>query len=317
MYSLVIPVYRNEENLPDLLAAVAGLSRRLEGQLEAVFVVDGSPDRSHALLAERLPQSGLRAKLLLLSRNFGSFAAIRAGMAAATGEYFAVMAADLQEPPELMERFFAILSRGETDVVIGTREARSDPFAARLASQLFWRTYRMLVVRQIPDGGVDVFGCNREFRDQLLQLRESHSSLVALIFWLGFRRQSVAYTRQARLHGSSAWTLKKKINYLLDSVFAFTDLPIKILMAIGILGIATSVLLGLVILTARLLGDIPVPGYAATALLITFFGGLNVFGIGLVGNYAWRSYENSKGRPLSIVMREKSYGPQGAPDHKP
>src|SRR5664280_841602 len=117
MYSLVIPVFRNEESLPDLLVALADLNRRLTGSLEVVFVVDGSPDRSFSLLAERLPASGLRSKLLLLSRNFGSFAAIRAGLAAASGEYFAVMAADLQEPPELVERFFSILSAREADVV--------------------------------------------------------------------------------------------------------------------------------------------------------------------------------------------------------
>jgi len=309
MYSLVIPVFRNEESLPDLLVALADLNRRLTGSLEVVFVVDGSPDRSFSLLAERLPASGLRSKLLLLSRNFGSFAAIRAGLAAASGEYFAVMAADLQEPPELVERFFSILSAREADVVFGTRESRSDPWISRAASRVFWSLYRKLVVREMPGGGVDIFGCNREFRDQLLQLRESHSSLVALAFWLGFRRQSVAYTRRTRRHGRSAWTWRKKVDYLLDSVFAFTDLPIRLLMGTGALGIAVSIGLGLLILTLRLLGDIPVPGYAATALLITFFGGLNIFGIGLVGSYAWRTYENSKSRPLAIVMREVSYPP--------
>jgi glycosyltransferase involved in cell wall biosynthesis len=313
MNSLVIPVFRNEESLPDLLAALSDLNRRLEGSLEVVFVVDGSPDRSYGLLAERLPGSGLHAKLLLLSRNFGSFAAIRAGLAAGSGENFAVMAADLQEPPELVERFFSILATGEADVVIGSRESRADSWATRVAARVFWRLYRKLVVREVPEGGVDVFGCNHEFRNHLLQLRESHSSLVALVFWLGFRRQSVAYTRQTRRHGRSAWTLWKKVDYLLDSVFAFTDLPIRLLMGTGVLGIAVSFFLGLLILTMRVLGNIPVPGYAATALLITFFGGLNVFGIGLVGSYAWRTYENSKARPLAVVMREKSYVPPEPP----
>lgn len=295
--------------MSDLLAAVANLNRRLDDKLEVVFVVDGSPDRSYTILAERLPRLGVRAKLLLLSRNFGSFAAIRAGLAAGRGEFFAVMAADLQEPPDLIERFFSVLKSGEFDVVVGTRESRADPWLARLASRIFWKLYRSLVVKEIPQGGVDVFGCNREFRDRVLELRESHSSLVALMFWLGFRRQAIAYTRLARRHGRSAWTLRKKVKYLLDSVFAFTDLPIRLLMGAGIFGIGVSFLLGSAILVSRLLGNIPVPGYAATALLITFFGGLNTFGIGLVGNYAWRSYENSKLRPLAIIMRETSYPP--------
>lgn len=307
MYSLVIPVFKNEDSIPDLLAEVADMNRRLGGQLETVFVVDGSPDRCYHLLEERLPGLGMKAKLLLLSRNFGSFAAIRAGLAAAGGKYLAVMAADLQEPPALVERFFSILAQEDVDIVIGTRESRQDPWMARVTAQAFWRLYRTFVVHDVPVGGVDVFGCNRQFRDRLLQFEEAHSSLVALLFWLGYRRRIVTYERQKRRHGKSAWTFGKKFNYLLDSVFAFTDFPIKVLMGVGGLGMAISLALGALIVTARLIGVIPVPGYTATALLITFFGALNIFGIGLVGSYAWRAYENSKGRPLAIVMLEKEF----------
>jgi glycosyltransferase involved in cell wall biosynthesis len=127
-FSLVIPVYLNEENINDLLEAVFSLKEKLNGTLEIVFVVDGSPDRSYALLAEALPSYPIAAQLLALSRNFGSFAAIRVGLEAARGKYVAVMAADLQEPPDLVESFFNILQRDEADVVFGARKSREDLF---------------------------------------------------------------------------------------------------------------------------------------------------------------------------------------------
>lgn len=306
-YSLVIPVYRNEESIPRLLDAVHQMNGELGGQLEVVFVVDGSPDRSYELLDKAMDTLAFPAQLLAHSRNFGSFPAIRTGLAAARGDYFAVMAADLQEPPELVIEFFRSLAADECDIAIGTRTSRTaDPLASRLASSIFWGIYRRLVVHDMPEGGVDMFGCNRVFRDQLLALEESRSSLIALIFWLGFRRKLVGYTRLARMEGVSAWTLRKKIDYMMDSIFAFTDYPIRLLTRIGAVGTVFSVLVGLMVLVARMAGLIAVPGYAPTIIVTLFFGALNLFGIGLVGTYAWRGYENSKRRPLAVVARSRT-----------
>jgi len=153
----------------------------------------------------------------------------------------------------------------------------------------------------MPEGGVDVFGCNRQFRDQLVQLEESRSSLIALIFWLGFRRKLVGYERHVRQEGKSAWTFKKKIDYMMDSIFAFTDYPIRMLIKIGTLGSILAIAMALLVLVAKLVGAIAVPGYAATVLIVLIFGALNLLGLGLVGTYAWRAYENSKQRPLAVV----------------
>ena len=299
--SVVIPVYKNAESIPRLLAALEDMNDSLQGRLEVVFVVDGSPDQSYTLLRDALPRLGCQAQLLAHSRNFGSFQAIRTGLAAATGEYYGVMAADLQEPPELLLAFFDSLSRDECDVAIGTRNRRADPLASRIASRLFWGIFRRVVVPDMPEGGVDVFGCNRVFRDQLLKLEESRSSLIVLIFWLGFRRKLQAYDRQVRQEGKSAWTLSKKIDYMMDSVFSFTDLPIRLLIRAGLAGSLLSVAMGTMVLIARLSGDIDVPGYATTVIAVLLLGGLNLLGLGLVGTYAWRGYENSKQRPLAVV----------------
>jgi hypothetical protein len=167
--------------------------------------------------------------------------------------------------------------------------------------------YRRFVRADVPPGGVDVFACNQAFRDSLLRLNESRTTLVGQVLWLGFRRDTVAYARQERRHGRSAWTFRRKLDYLLDSVYSFSDLPIRVLTALGLLGLTASAVFAAVLLFARLTGTITVPGYAATVATILFFAGINLLGLGIIGAYVWRTYENTKGRPLAVVMEERAY----------
>jgi polyisoprenyl-phosphate glycosyltransferase len=307
VFSLIIPVYRNEGSIPSLVEVLEDLNRQMAGDLEAVLVVDGSPDRSLELLTEALPKATFSSQLLTLSRNFGSFAAITAGLASARGRLFAIMAADLQEPPELVLEMRRQLETGQFDVVVGSRGQRQDPLTKRLSAAIFWKLYKLLVQKEVPAGGVDVFACTREFRDHLLALKERNTTLVGLIFWLGFRRGEVKYNRLARQHGKSAWSMARKIRYLLDSTFAFSDLPVRFLSLIGLLGMTLAVLLAAVVIFAKWSGKIAVPGYSATALLIMFFGGLNSLGLGLIGEYIWRTFENTKGRPAYLVARQQEF----------
>jgi len=318
MYSVIIPVYRNAEFVPQLITEFTRISKEIRArykmETEFVFVVDASPDNSYDLLEASLSQAELRSQLILHARNFGSFAAIRTGLRAAQGKYFAAIAADLQEPPELLIDFLDKLFHDTSDIVVGVRAARDDPTLSRLSANIFWGFYRRFVLREIPAGGVDVFGCNRRIRDELLALEEANSSLVGLVYWLGFRRSEVRYERKARAFGKSAWTLSKKVNYLLDSIFAFTDLPIRLLWGAGVLGIVVAALLGLSVIVMRLMGEIEVAGYTATIVVITFFGALNTLGLGLVGTYAWRGYENTKRRPLALVRTARTFEGSKHPD---
>ena len=314
MLSVIFPVYRNEASIPELLDVVEDFDRKLKGDFEAVFVVDGSPDRCYTILRDSLPGRSFKSKLALLSRNFGSFPAIRAGLEIADGDRFAVMAADLQEPPELILEMDSALRTGEVDVAVAVRNGRMDPWLDRLPASIFWALYRHFVVPEIPPGGVDVFACNRAFRDQLLKLEERHSSLIAQIFWLGYRRKFISYVRRERKHGKSAWTVRKKVNYLMDSVFSFTDLPIRLLIRVGGAAVVLSGLFGAFVAVCRIFNLITVPGYSATILTIVFFGALNLLGIGTVGCYAWRAYENTKGRPICVVLRCHEFEPMGRTD---
>ncbi|HEX3966645.1 MAG TPA: glycosyltransferase family 2 protein [Edaphobacter sp.] len=302
LLSLIIPIYRNEENLPRLLEALTSLNAQLQGNFEVVFSVDGSPDRCYELLREQLPRAAFRSTLLLLSRNFGSFSAITAGLEAARGEYFAALAADLQEPPELALRFLEILSAGEADIVFGSREHRSDPFLTEIASSTFWSLFRRYIIQDMPRGGVDVFGCNTAVRNRILTFRESNTNLIALLFWIGFRRAYVGYERRSRQEGKSAWTWRKKLRYSINSIFNFTDIPITLLFYCGGFALLLAILGILTVLFARITGRIQVPGYTPIVLSVMFFGALTSIGLGVIGQYLWLTLQNTRQRPNYIVQ---------------
>lgn len=296
--SLVVPVYGNSGSIVALVEAVEGIAAQVEGGLEAIFVVDGSPDDSQERLLDAMQASKVPARVAEHSRNFGSFAAIRTGMTLARGERIAVMAADLQEPPELVVEFLRRLSSSNVDVVAGERIGRDD--RGDTMSKLYWRLYRRFVLRQVPPEGVDVFACTAAVRDVVCSLESVHTSLVAQLFWVGFRRELVPYERRPS-PGPSGWTLRRKLRYLSDSVFAFTDLPVRVLWLAGVAGLAIGALVGTLAVILRFAGAIDVPGYTATILVIVFFGSLNLIGLGIIGSYVWRAYETVKGRPGAIV----------------
>ena len=296
--SLVVPVYGNRETIGPLVDAVDEIREQIDGELEAIFVVDGSPDDSQARLVEALAGRDSRARVIEHSRNFGSFAAIRTGMSLARGERIAVMAADLQEPPELVVEFLALLHSGDVDVVAGQRASRDDRGDA--FSKLYWLLYRRFVMSEIPEAGADVFACTAAVRDVVCSLEHVHTSLIAQLFWVGFRRRLVPYDRRSS-PGESGWTLRRKLRYLSDSVFAFTDLPVRMLWLVGLLGLAVGTALAILVVISRAVGAVSVPGYTATILVIVLFGSFNMVGLGIVGSYVWRAYDTIKGRPGAIV----------------
>lgn len=307
-YSLVVPVYNNAPSLPLLLLELEKLESELQSKFEAIFVVDGSPDHSYQLLKQQLPHASFPTQLIVHSRNFGSYAAIRTGMEAARGRYIGMMAADMQEPISLALDMFTELASGNTDVAIAQRTGRDDGWCQTLTSNLFWGIYRRLVQRDVPPGGVDVFAVNRQVRDVLLSMKESNSTLVGLLFWVGFRRAFIPYHRVRRMHGKSGWKFRRKFRYMLDSVFAFSDLPIVMMLTFGVLGLAGSIGFSLWVLIQWSMGFITVPGYTVIILLLCAFFALTILSLGILGMYIWRTFENTKKRPSALVMMQESFG---------
>ena len=299
--SIVIPVYRNEENIPGLIPVLIDLEARATGDLEVVFVDDGSPDKSLELISDLTSDAPFGVKIVRHSRNFGSFAAITTGLRSARGELIAVMAADLQEPPELIEQFFEVLSSDAADIVVGARTGRSDARLSTLMSHLFWSAYRLFVQPQIPRGGVDVFGCTRQVAEIIYRLPEQNSSLVGLLYWVGFRRVEVAYERLPRQEGKSAWNFRRRLKYLNDSIFSFTTLPISLILIVGAVGSVVAFALSIFVFIAWLRGLIPEPGFTSLALIQLGSTASILLAMGIVGTYVWRTFDNSKGRPSAVV----------------
>lgn len=313
-YSVVVPVYGNRDTLPALLTRFESIQEALDGELEVVFVVDGSPDDSYVVLRDLLDAGRLRAQLITHSRNFGSYAAIRTGLGVARGDYIAVMAADLQEPPALTLDFFALLSSGEYDIGVGARAGRDDPTRSSLMSRVFWRGYRRFVMPDIPNGGVDIFACTRQVAAALTAMHESHTSMVAQLFWLGYRRAEVPYQRLARPSGRTGWSLRRRVKYMLDSIFAFTNLPITLLILIGAVGLVSSAIAATTVLVIWAAGGIKVPGYTALMLVTLLIGSSLLTGLGVVGSYVWRTYENSKGRPFAVSRSHEVFAAAAVSD---
>jgi polyisoprenyl-phosphate glycosyltransferase len=308
MLSLIIPVYGNERDVHPLVDAIEGVARDCPMPFEAVFVVDGSPDQSFQRLRDRLPQAAFASTLVSLSRNFGAFNAVRCGMEVAAGEYMVVMAADLQDPFDLPMRFLETLTRGDVDIAFGVLSDRDDHWLDVLTSRTFWSLYRRFVLPELPRGGVHSFACTRRVRDRLMELREPTVNLAAQLFWLGFRRAFVTYERQRRMRGRSGWTLAKKLAYAFDSLFSFTDLPIRFLLLVGVLGTLSASIYAILLLAAALMGRIAVPGYAPTVLVVTFFGSITSLGLGIVGEYVWLILRTTRARPAYIVEWRETFG---------
>lgn len=301
--SLIVPVYRNEENISELMEALTQLHGNLSGNLEVIFIVDGSPDQSRSLIEIARPSMPYRHLVVEHSRNFGSFAAIVTGLRHTSGSYMAVMSADLQEPIGLIEEFFLTLGNNDVDIVVGRRESRSDDWLTNLTSNAFWFLFRKIVQPEIPQGGVDVFGCSKEVAEAIRMMPEANTSLIGLLYWVGYRRKEIPYSRQAREKGASAWTFRRRLKYLADSVFSFTTLPITIIAWLGMIGTTVAFALGVFVFLSWLNGNIEEPGYTALILVQLASTAAVLTAIGVVGTYVWRTYDNSKRRPNAIERK--------------
>jgi glycosyltransferase involved in cell wall biosynthesis len=308
LYSLIIPVYGNAQNISELFVAIEKINGDLSKNLEVVFVVDGNIENEFELLQTKLKNVPFAAQLISHSKNFGSFAAIKTGLEHAKGQFFVIMSADLQESPQLIVSFFNKLSgKNNINIVIGNRVAREDSFLNTIFSKIHWYLYSKFIQKDAARSGVDVFGCDATVRNILVNLKENNTSLIGLLFWVGFKRELVDYSRRKRMRGKSMWSLNKKMKYFIDSVFGFSDFPVIILLVAGLCGILISLILSIIILISKISGAIAVPGYTATLLIVFFFSSLNLFSFGIIGLYIWRTFENTKNRPNAIVMKKKIF----------
>ncbi len=301
MLSVVVPVFNNEPSLDTLFEQLTGFEDGLADKglgLELIFVDDGSADASYAKLLDirhRRPAT----KLIRLTRNFGAVAAARAGMRLAAGDVLTLLAADLQDRLDKLGEMIEHWQAG-SKFVICLRSNRRDPLASRLFAGLSYRILNRLALQSYPQSGFDLMLLDRTLLPYMLQ----GSVLVSpqlTAFWLGFEPAVVSAERAARPHGRSTWTFAKRLKLFVDTITSFSLAPIRIASVIGLMAALGGLGYGAYIFISALLGNFEVPGFATLVVLISFFSGLILLMLGIIGEYLWRIFSVLDERPESVI----------------
>jgi polyisoprenyl-phosphate glycosyltransferase len=310
LVSVVVPVYFNAPSLPELRRRLAVVAERLEEfDFEFVFVDDGSEDESFAVLSG-LTAVDRRVRVLRLSRNYGSNTAILAGLTYARGDCVTIIAADLQDPPELIPDMVEAWQRG-AEVVLAARRARADPLVTRLTASVFNRLFRRFVFPDWPRGGCDFMLVSGRVAGLLAQMAEKNSYIFGQAMWLGFERTTIYYDRAEREHGRSRWTTLRKVKYFIDAFTAFSYLPVRLASVLGFIFALAGFIYAAAIVALRLLRVIQEPGFSALMVVVLIAAGVQLVVIGLIGEYLWRVLEESRHRPVFVVSRAVNVEPPG------
>jgi len=301
--SIIIPVYFNENSLPETYDEIIKVTDANAGKFdyEIILVDDGSKDNSYKVMCE-LAEKDKKIRLVKLSKNNGSYLAILAGLNYATGDAYTFIAADLQDPPELIPQMYNKWREGNRkDIVFSVRSGREDPITSRMYSYFFYKLFRMFVLPEYPEKGYDCFFINREQRDMIVKMDEKNSHLMAQIVWLGYNQHYIYYHRQKRKHGKSRWTFFKKFKLAFDTFFGFSGRPLRIASLLGMSVSFIGFLLSLYIIVRKLVSNTPVFGIPSIMVTILVTGGFILLSIGIVGEYLWRTFDESRKRPTYIV----------------
>lgn len=302
LISIIVPVFNNAPSLPDLLGRFQTLAaNNAEDQFEFIFVDDGSVDNSFSVL-ESLLQTDSRIQIVKLSRNFGSNAALLAGLGQTHGDAVAAIAADLQDPPELIHNMLIDWRQGHK-VVLAARQSRDDEFLTTVLADTFYSLFRRFAIKTMPEHGFDFFLIDRQVRDLINNIQENNAYLMGLILWLGFSPKVIYYHRQAReqRYGRSMWTTAKKIKYFLDSFVAFSYFPVRAASVIGIVLSVAGLIYAAIVVALRLATSVQPEGWASLMIVVLIVSGVQMLMIGILGEYLWRNLDETRRRPRFIV----------------
>jgi glycosyltransferase involved in cell wall biosynthesis len=315
LLSVVSPAHREEKNLPVLYGRLKAALDAVPGlDWEWIVVDDHSPDGTFEVL-QGLAQADPRVRAVRFSRNFGSHKAILCGLHEARGDAAAVLCSDLQDPPEVLPELVEVWRRDKAQVVWAARAERQGDSAGTVAfaNIYYWIMRRVVGLTNMPPTGADIFLVDRLVMDTLARFNEQHVSLVALLSWVGFRQATITYQRQERLYGTSSWTLAKKIRLVLDSVTGFSYLPIRAISALGLGTALLGLLYAAVVIANAVFGSNPPAGWSSLMVVILVMGGVQMVTMGILGEYIWRSLDQSRGRPaFTIEARTRTDPPDAA-----
>lgn len=305
LLSMIIPCYNEEASIPIYCQAMAVVMDKLRVEqsveTELIFVDDGSSDKTLSILRD-LHQNDPHIKYLSFSRNFGKESAMLAGLDAAAGDFVGVMDVDLQDPPELLEQMVAELKQGEFDCVATRRVTRTgEPPIRSFFARLFYKLINRLSDTEIVDGARDYRVMNRKMVDAVLKLREVNRFTKGLFSWVGFKTKWLTFENVERAAGETKWSFFKLMRFALEGIVSFSTAPLAISTFLGfIICLVSFILICFYVIKTLIYGD-PVSGFPTLISIILFMGGVQLFCIGILGQYLSKTYTETKHRPIYLV----------------
>ena len=306
--SIIIPCYYNEKNLPITFPVLLENEKNFptETDIEYIFIDDGSKDNTFGELQKIQQAHPNKVKVLKLSRNFGANNASYAGICHATGDCCVIIAADLQDPPELISKLFNHWQNGYK-LVLAQKANREDSFLTKLLSGTYHYLIRKTALKNAPKGGFDLWLFDKNLKEELIKMNEKNFYLPYLFIWMGYEYVSIPYTRKKREIGKSGWTISKKIKSFIDSFVSFTFLPLRIISIVGIsLGIL-SIIYALMILINKLITGVTVEGWTSLMIVVLFVSSFIMISLGIIGEYLFRTLDASRNRPNFIIDKKMGF----------
>jgi polyisoprenyl-phosphate glycosyltransferase len=317
MYSFVVPLYNEEETLPELVRRLMAIADRLDGPTELVLVNDGSRDGSIDLLRQ-FQQSDSRICYVNLARNFGHQIAVTAGLNFVRGEVVVILDADLQDPPELIPAMIQKWRSGY-QVVYAQRSRRSqESWSKRGFAYVFYRLLNQLSDVEIPMDTGDFCLLDRSVVTVLNQMPERTRYLRGLRSWVGFRQTAVTFNRDPRFAGDVKYTFRKSFKLAINGIVSFSQVPLRLAMYVGLFAAFVALIMALLILYWRIfVPNSPLTGFTMILVAIFFLGAVQLVSIGILGEYIGRIYEEVKGRPLYTIAEVAGFEPKFEPKPEP
>lgn len=298
--SVVVPAYNEEEVLPELHRRLQAVLSQLTTNYEIVYVNDGSRDRTLEIMRE-LKEADSHVGYVNLSRNFGKEIAMTAGLDLARGDAVVVIDADLQDPPELIPKLLEGWNAG-FDVVYARRVSRAgETWLKKATARAFYRIIQRIGPVSIPEDVGDFRLMSRRAVDALKQIRERHRFMKGLFAWIGFPQKAIDYQRDARFAGVTKWNYWKLWNFAIEGITSFSIAPLKISTYAGLLVAALAFIYAMWVIYKTLIFGDPVQGYPSLMVVVLFLGGVQLIGIGLLGEYLGRMFVETKYRPLYLL----------------
>jgi len=300
LISVVVPMYFEEEVAQECYNRLKSVMLQNNINYEFVFVNDGSTDRTMEILSE-IAANDYRTKIVNFARNFGHQVAVTAGIAAAKGDAIVIIDADLQDPPEVIPELIAKWEEGYEVVYAKRKQRKGETWFKLLTAKYFYKFLNYMSDIDIPKDTGDFRIIDRKVADVFNQMTERNRFIRGMMSWVGFRQTYVEYERDERFAGETKYPLKKMIKFASDGIIAFSTKPLRIVMTLGLLSVLISIIVLLYTITVKIIGSGTQTGWASIMVAITFFSGIQLLGLGIVGQYIARIYDESKNRPIYIV----------------